>query len=101
MPTRARLSTFIVFAATFGGCLSAAAYDISVDCNYTKNKKTAFCLTNNDGTESLWRCDKKRNGTWKCGEVAVGRMSQDLEPGLKDAVIKSVERSSSPAAKKQ
>jgi len=69
------------------------ASEISVDCSYTPDKKTSFCTTNNEGDERLWRCDKQRNGTWKCGEVPTAqRLSSDVEPGLKGAVIDAVKQ---------
>ena len=78
------LSGLIISSVSF-------ASEISVDCSYTKDKKTSFCTTNNDGDERLWRCDKQRNGTWKCGEVKdAQRLSSDVEPGLKGAVIDAV-----------
>jgi hypothetical protein len=61
---------------------------IKVSCGYTKNRKTAFCLTENEGTESLWRCDKQKNGTWKCGEIAA-RLSGNVSSALKDALNKA------------
>jgi hypothetical protein len=70
-----------------------ASAEIAVDCSYTKDKKTSFCVTNNDGDERLWRCDKQRNGTWKCVEGVVGsKLSSDIKPDLKKAVITAVKR---------
>jgi hypothetical protein len=62
--------------------------EIKVDCGYTKDKKTAFCVTNNEGTEALWRCDKQRNGTWKCAEVPTSS-SRIIPPKLRDALVQA------------
>ena len=55
----------------------------SVDCSYTKDKKTAFCTVGDE--EDLWRCDKQKNGTWKCGKVpreSGGSLPTELKKGL-------------------
>ena len=55
----------------------------SVDCSYTKDKKTAFCTVGDE--EDLWRCDKQKNGTWKCGKVpreSGGSLPIDLKKAL-------------------
>jgi hypothetical protein len=98
-----RKITTIAIVLVSAGLISSAslAAPISVECSYTKDKKTAFCTTNNEGTESLWRCDKQSNGTWKCGEVkdAAG-LESDVEPGLRDAVIGAATRAMEPGSKK-
>jgi hypothetical protein len=63
------------------------AADIKVDCDYSKNKKIAWCVTD----KSAWRCDKQKNGSWKCEEIA-GRLSSDVPDKLKDAVLKKAQK---------
>ena len=83
------------------GSSGAFAAPISVECSYTKDKKTSFCLTNNDGDERLWRCDKTGKKTWKCGEVK-SEASQGTtgEPDFKNvhaAVRDAARRAKGPA----
>ena len=53
-------------SALYSSSVFATENSPSVDCRYTKDKKTSFCTVEGDGT---WRCDKQKNGTWKCGEI--------------------------------
>lgn len=40
-----------------------------MSCSYTKDKKTSFCSDNDPTNNDVWRCDKQKNGTWKCGKI--------------------------------
>jgi hypothetical protein len=63
---------------------SASAVDeVTTDCSYTKDKKTAFCSTSD--SEDVYRCDKQKNGTWKCGTIS--RATSSIPQDLKDAVV--------------
>ena len=53
-----------------------------MSCSYTKDKKTAFCSDNDPTNNDVWRCDKQKNGTWKCGKT-VSQMSNGLPTDLK------------------
>jgi hypothetical protein len=68
---------------------SSALAEITVDCSYSPNKKVSFCLTNENGEQHLWRCDKQKNGTWRCSEVVVERTE---EPNLKSAATEAATR---------
>ena len=53
-----------------------------MSCSYTKDKKTAFCSDNDPTNNDVWRCDKQKNGTWKCGKT-VSQSSTSLPTDLK------------------
>ena len=55
-----------------------------MSCSYTKDKKTAFCSDNDPTNNDLWRCDKQKNGTWKCGKV----VEQQSGPNLPGDLLK-------------
>ena len=85
----ALILVFALSAVLFAGLLVSTVHVFaaesapSVDCSYTKDKKTAFCTVGDE--EDLWRCDKQKNGTWKCGKVpreSGGSLPTDLKKGL-------------------
>jgi hypothetical protein len=76
----------ILVSAGIMGTLSPAAA-IEVSCTYTQNKKTAFCSTDISG-DTVWRCDKKKGGTWSCVQLA----ARAAPAPLKNAVTGAVRR---------
>jgi len=62
--------------------LGAAADIYTMSCSYTKDKKTSFCSDNDPSNNDVWRCDKQKNGTWKCGKT-VSQSSTSLPTDLK------------------
>jgi hypothetical protein len=76
--------TFLVTA--FYSSSAFAVDEVTTDCSYTKDKKTAFCSTSD--SEDVYRCDKQKNGSWKCGKLAAaagGSAPQDLKNAVIDA----------------
>jgi len=61
-------STSVVFAAT-------------TNCIYS-GKNTAFCVTD-DSAADVYRCDKQKDGTWKCDKI---QAIVNVPPGLTDAL---------------
>ena len=76
--TMATLLTAVYSSSAFG----AAADTYTMSCSYTKDKKTAFCSDNDPTNNDVWRCDKQKNGTWKCGKT-VSQSSTSLPTDLK------------------
>lgn len=94
--SRRAILAFAVFSALQVAYMTAPvrAAAISVDCSYTKDKKTSFCLTNNDGDERLWRCDKNKDGkTWHCGEL---KSERKITPSLRNAVMSAMKHATKP-----
>jgi len=82
------LLTTIYSSSAFG----AAADTYTMSCSYTKDKKTAFCSDNDPTNNDVWRCDKQKNGTWKCGKTVSQSstgLPTDLKKGLNLAKIDS------------
>ena len=80
----------LLIAATYSSSARVFAVEntYTMSCSYTKDKKTAFCSDNDPTNNDLWRCDKQKNGTWKCGKVVAmtgGGLPSDLKKGLTDA----------------
>ena len=48
---------------------SAVENNYVMSCSYTKDKKTSFCSDNDPTNNDVWRCDKQKNGTRKCGKT--------------------------------
>ena len=83
-------------ATIIGGLFLALAYSSSaqvfaadnsyiMSCSYTKDKKTSFCSDNDPSNNDVWRCDKQKNGTWKCGKIpreSGGSLPTDLKKAL-------------------
>ena len=65
----------IISVLFFAGIYSSSAQIFAVEnnyvmsCSYTKDKKTSFCSDNDPTNNDVWRCDKQKNGTWKCGKI--------------------------------
>ena len=65
----------IISVLFFVGIYSSSAQIFAVEnnyvmsCSYTKDKKTSFCSDNDPTNNDVWRCDKQKNGTWKCGKI--------------------------------
>ena len=78
----------LLVATTCDPCVSAEPAP-NVNCYYSKDKKTAFCSTDDPDDQTVWRCDKHKNGTWSCGALPPLKMTSHL----KDAVIKALARS--------
>jgi len=76
--TMATLLMAVYSSSAFG----AAADTYTMSCSYTKDKKTAFCSDNDPTNNDVWRCDKQKNGTWKCGKT-VSQSSTSLPTDLK------------------
>jgi hypothetical protein len=77
----------------------AAEVAPTMSCSYTKDKKTAFCSDNDPDNNDVWRCDKQKNGTWKCGKVAAatgGSISPDLSKALSIATESAVNITNAP-----
>jgi hypothetical protein len=83
-------NAFLVIFASFLVCsttfipFSRAANNTSSDttCNYTKDKKTAFCSCQEDDC-TVYRCEKQRNKTWKCGAIPKVSLPTNLIKGAK------------------
>lgn len=79
--------TSAIFSATyFSSLVFAADNEYTMSCSYTKDKKTAFCSDNDPTNNDLWRCDKQKNGTWKCGKVVEQQSGPNLPGDLKKAL---------------
>ena len=65
----------IISVLFFAGIYSSLAQIFAVEnyyvmsCSYTKGKKTLFCSDDDPTNNDVWRCDKQKNGTWKCGKI--------------------------------
>lgn len=65
----------IISVLFFAGIYSSSTQIFAVEnnyvmsCSYTKDKKTSFCSDNDPTNNDVWRCDKQKNGTWKCGKI--------------------------------
>jgi hypothetical protein len=86
--------TSIIFTATYGSSkIFAADNEYVMSCSYTKDKKTSFCSDNDPTNNDLWRCDKQKNGTWKCGKVQEKESGPSLPADLKNALNLATENS--------
>ncbi len=72
---------FVALTYSSSAQVFAADNSYTMSCSYTKDKKTAFCSDNDPTNNDLWRCDKQKNGTWKCGKV-VAQTGPNLPPDL-------------------
>ena len=77
-----------VLAVAICGLGVSVAYAFETSCSYTKNKKTAFCTNDDPDDHTLWRCDKQKNGTWKCVGIQVQKLTSE-PTALKDALNKA------------
>lgn len=103
-------SKYLMFGIVFGLFVAAvysssarvlAAQDntYTMSCSYTKDKKTAFCSDNEPTNNDVWRCDKQKNGTWKCGKIpkeSGPNLPTDLKKGLSIAMESAVNVTESP-----
>src|SRR6476646_1747555 len=70
-----------------------------MSCSYTKDKKTSFCSDNDPTNNDVWRCDKQKNVTWKCGKIpreSGPNLPPDLKKGLSIATESAVNITQSP-----
>ena len=76
----------VLFTMTYTSSRAFSAdNEYVMSCSYTKDKKTAFCSDNDPTNNDVWRCDKQKNGTWKCGKVpreSGGSLPIDLKKAL-------------------
>jgi len=73
----------VLFTAAYTSSRAFSAdNEYVMSCSYTKDKKTAFCSDNDPTNNDVWRCDKQKNGTWKCGKT-VSQSSTSLPTDLK------------------
>ena len=78
----------IIFTSAYASSIAFSADSYVMSCSYTKDKKTSFCSDNDPTNNDVWRCDKQKNGTWKCGKIP--RESGPSLPGdLKNALDKA------------
>lgn len=63
------LSAMIFTTAYASSVAFSAGNEYVMSCSYTKDKKTSFCSDNDPTNNDVWRCDKQKNGTWKCGKI--------------------------------
>jgi hypothetical protein len=100
-----KLTFGIISALFFAAIYSSSAQIFAVEnsptmsCSYTKDKKTAFCSDNDPTNNDVWRCDKQKNGTWKCGKIpkeSGPNLPTDLKKGLSIATESSVNVTKSP-----
>lgn len=85
----------VVLLAEPGVGTRSTPLEETVVCTTLKDKKTTFCFSKDGDDEQLWRCDKQRNGTWKCVEVK-GRpnpnsMNGDVPPDLRATVVRKAQ----------
>jgi hypothetical protein len=83
----AKFVLFAVLAVAICGLGVSVGYAFETTCSYTKNKKTAFCTNDDPSDNTVWRCDKQKNGTWRCGALA--REKTSIPTGLSDALNKA------------
>ena len=79
--------------------LGAQDNTYTMSCSYTKDKKTSFCSDNDPTNNDVWRCDKQKNGTWKCGKIpreSGPNLPPDLKKGLSIATESAVNVTQSP-----
>ncbi len=76
------ISALLVIVFYSSSVFVFSADNITTDCSYTKDKKTAFCSTSD--SDDVWRCDKQKNDTWKCDKL---KASSNMPSTLKDALI--------------
>ena len=79
--------------------LGAQDNTYTMSCSYTKDKKTSFCSDNDPTNNDVWRCDKQKNGTWKCGKIpreSGPNLPPDLKKGLSIATESAVNITQSP-----
>ncbi len=79
--------------------LGAQDNTYTMSCSYTKDKKTSFCSDNDPTNNDVWRCDKQKNGTWKCGKIpreSGPNLPPDLKKGLSIATESAVNVTESP-----
>ena len=92
--------TFGIISALFLAAIYSSTAQIfavenspTMSCSYTKDKKTAFCSDNDPSNNDVWRCDKQKNGTWKCGKIpkeSGPNLPTDLKKGLSIATESAV-----------
>jgi len=75
-----------VLAIAFYGLGVSVGYAIETDCTYTKDKGTAFCSTNDNGAQNVWRCDKHSDGNWSCVKILRREPSKSLHHALNKAI---------------
>ena len=84
----------ILFTAAYSASkVFGADNEYVMSCSYTKDKKTSFCSDNDPSNNDLWRCDKQKNGTWKCGKVQEKESGPSLPTDLKKALNLATENS--------
>jgi hypothetical protein len=68
------------------GVSVASAFETS--CSFNKKKTVAFCTNDDPDDKTLWRCDKQKNGTWKCFGTQVQKLTS-APTALRDALDKA------------
>ena len=84
---------FVALAYSSSAQVFAADNSYVMSCSYTKDKKTSFCSDNDPSNNDVWRCDKQKNGTWKCGKIpreSGGSLPTDLKKALNLATESAV-----------
>ncbi|MDP9305304.1 MAG: hypothetical protein M3O68_03050 [Thermoproteota archaeon] len=84
---------FVALAYSSSAQVFAADNSYIMSCSYTKDKKTSFCSDNDPSNNDVWRCDKQKNGTWKCGKIpreSGGSLPTDLKKALNLATESAV-----------
>jgi hypothetical protein len=66
----------------------SVGYAFETTCTYTKGKKTAFCSNDDPDDNTVWRCDKRKNGTWHCDALPKEKMTS-APTALSDALNKA------------
>ena len=74
-----------VLAVAICGLGVSVGYAFETSCSFNKKKTVAFCTNDDPGDHTLWRCDKQKNGSWKCSGTQVHKMTS-VPTGLSDAL---------------
>ncbi len=86
------VSTLLI-GALYSSSAVSGLEEYVMSCSYTKDKKTSFCSDNDPNNNDVWRCDKQKNGTWKCGKIpkeSGGGIPPDLSKALSIATESAV-----------